>query len=252
MNKWFDKIEYAQSLLDADHLEYSNADISMIAGFLICQQGLSVNEASSIIMDRLMKVYDLAVISLRKKKWLEIIKHAAKRGYDDIAPLKIYKSEVDEIHKAKTITQRRLLFTLLCFAKYQNATSGESSDWVSFPDPMIKKAAGVRNMSTAELNKVLYDLKEAGFVTHSKKVTSNNIHVNFCSTKEDDEEVYTISDLRGLGDIYMALLDTDSPKAYTGKLKVCKNCGAAFLDRTTKSNRMYCSNCQSGKRSKEK
>lgn len=241
MNKWFNKIEYAQNLVEGNPKSYSGADIMMMAGFLIHIKGLSCKEANKIIYDTVSPLYDTLSLGKRAKAWTNIVKRAEKKAFFNIPEIQIYRTEINKICTADSITKRRVLFTLLCFAKYLNLGNPLNNNWVSFTDSMIKKSAGIWNMTQSEFNHVLYVLKEEGFITHSKKITSNNIHVEF--VEESGESVISLSDLRGLGDIYVAKWDYPGGEGER-RLKTCKGCGTPFLDRTKKNNRFYCRNCK--------
>lgn len=246
MNKWFNRLEYGKWLVNAEQLRYSDNDVYMMAGYLIWSEHLTADEAWDIISNKLQAVYTLPTLIGRQKRFSAAMTRAMEKEYTDISPIQIRQKEIDTIATISSATQRRVLFTLLCFAKYNTMVNPENNGWVNFNDTMIKRSSGIY-MSTIEYNEILFRLKEQGMIINSRKVTSNNMQVPWIAN--DGEIVYELADLRGLGDVYVYhwgqyLPSENNHRVFKGILKYCCKCGAPFLDKSSHHNRMICSQCK--------
>lgn len=244
MNRYFHKIDYGQHLFESDQKVFTDADITLMAVFLLHGKGLSLDEAVQLLTDRVP-----VITGKTKAETVKVISRIAIRTYNkpftDIHSIQIYQEELDDIAKISSAEQRKVLFTLLCFAKYHNAQNPNNNNWVNFNDAMIKRSAGLYRKNS-EYNQMLYLLKEAGYITHSKKITKNNMRVDIC--REEGTLAYTLEDLRGLGAVYAYtwgrfLPSKNGHTAFTSVLKYCKGCGTPFLDGSYRHKRLYCKDC---------
>jgi len=153
-------------------------------------------------------------------------------------PIQIFKEELDVIKTCGSMRKQKLLFTLLCYSKASDATN----NWVTASARDLFKSAGV-NITVAEQNNMIYELKEQGFLRNSKKIISNNIFVDvFPDGVVGGEVAFDIEDLRSLGAVYQAYIGGSAMAHKT--LKKCRCCGAPFIDSSTKNNQLYCPVCQ--------
>lgn len=168
-------------------------------------------------------------------KWGKVIfktaKQAKERPLVEIMCVKVTKPEIDRIGKLKTIRLKRLAFTLLCLAKFNNTRNNRNNNWVTQKHNEIFTMADIRTTNTDQAL-MLNDLKGAGLISYSNKVNNTNIRVNFID--ENGGIKLLIQDFRHLGMEYMALL---SPKHYSR----CLNCRQLF--KKTGKNHKYCSEC---------
>ena len=246
MNKWFDKIEYGKYLVNTELPRYSDNDAYMMAGYLIWSGGLSQKEALDVIWNKFEIAYTHSTLIARQKRVVTAVCKAFEKAYGDVTPLSVYQQELDVIATISSAIQRRVMFTLLCFAKYNRQINPENDGWVNFDDTMIRKSSGV-SVSSAEYNDMLYQLKERGLITNSKRITSNNMKVN--CLQDSGDTVYRINDLRGLGDVYVYnwgqyLPADNNHRAFRGVLRQCSKCGSPFLDKSSHHNRLKCSCCR--------
>lgn len=156
-------------------------------------------------------------------------------------PIPIFKEELDSIVTCGGIKKQKLLFTLLCYSKASDYTN----NWITTPARELFKSAGI-NMSIADQDNMIYELKEQGYLRNSKKIISNNIWVDVLP--EDVEATalaLEIDDLRSLGAVYQAYVG-GSLMAHK-VLKKCRCCEAPFIDGSTKNNQLYCSSCRKNK-----
>lgn len=144
---------------------------------------------------------------------------AKKRKPIEIEYIPISKIELEAIHAVQNNPKERLLFTLLVLAKYNNLKSGRehNNDWVNFDEKTIFKLARVA-CTLKERDKMIYELKECGFISNSKKITSLNLKVNFI---DESETALKITDMRELGFQYLETLPNNL-------VRRCSSCGKPY------------------------
>lgn len=82
---------------------------------------------------------------------------------------------------------------------------------------------------------MIYELKEAGYIVNSKKISSPNIKVVFIDDTSD--EILKITDMRELGYQYMETL----PKT---PIRRCLKCGKPYKLKSKNSRAGLCPDCQ--------
>lgn len=245
MDKYFDRIDWARALLDGKEVgRYTDFDVYLMASACIWLDGKTEEETIDTLLT-FRKVYS----SMGPAGRLERIKRQTKRAtqYElrDIAPVKIYKEELDEIAQCPDLRKQKVLFSMLCMAKYNNNLRENNNNWVNFDARAIFESANV-HVSVEQRDLILYILKEDGYIRHSLKVTNNNIQVLYCEPDDkhaDEDAVLVVSDLRRLGDIYINYLGG----AIRGKrtLKICRLCGCPFLAPLSRHvHYLYCPECR--------
>lgn len=162
------------------------------------------------------------------------ISKAKKRDLLNIDYIPITQKELDTIKEIKNPARERLVFTLLVIAKFNNLKSETNNNWINYPMEMWFKLARVA-CKVDDRPYMIYDLKEAGLVEVSKKITRFNIRVTFVDN--DSDPVLKITDMRELGYQYQNL----GPKS---KIKLCKRCGKPYKVKSSKARSAFCSDCQ--------
>lgn len=255
MNRYFHKMDYGRYLFESDLAEYSDADIVLMAAFLVHDREVPSDEAIELLIQK-MEGKTLKTTYELNRSVKGAVARMLARPFVDIHQISIYQDELDKIAEIPSATDRKVMFTLLCFAKYNNALNPNNNNWVNFDDTMIKKSAGVHSR-IRDYNLTMYNLKEMGMIAHSKKVTKNNILVKIIHNDEVESEndevgvppVMSLDDLRGLGAVYAytwgRFLTTGGGRnQHRSILKYCKECGAPFLDGSPKHGRQYCFECR--------
>jgi len=167
-----------------------------------------------------------------------IVERAVKRGKN--CPLvmldgvDVYDGEMKSIEKVGGRQARRLAFTLLCLAKFQNAVNKDSNFWVSIPDGEIARMANIKT-SIRRQCAMYSQLRDAGLITFSKQIDNTNVRVDFA---EDGGDVAVrVTDFRNLGYQYMMYLGEP--------YYVCKHCGITVKKEHPSSDNhvKYCKDC---------
>lgn len=162
-------------------------------------------------------------IDYSEADWMQHIERcvvrAKKRPPLEIEYIPISKIELEAIHAVQDSQKERLLFTLLVLAKFNNLKSGRerNNDWVNFDEKTIFKLARVA-CPLKDRDKMIFELKECGFISNSKKITSLNLKVNFI---DESETALKITDMRELGFQYLETLPNNL-------VRRCSRCGKPY------------------------
>ena len=171
---------------------------------------------------------------MNTSRWHEYIdtciQRSDKRALLNIPYIPITQRELDMIEGLPNDSMRKLLFSLLCLAKYGHAVHPKNDGWVNMDR---KKIFSLSNIATTvhRQHLLINDLKSAGYITYSKIVDNINIHVS--NIDEQGQPVMRIDDFRNLGNQYMNHL--------RGGYISCKCCGIITKKRGTKQ--YYCKQC---------
>lgn len=213
--------KYAEKILETH--QFNETDFPIELSFLIRYLYHHKELKRAGILKFLSEFMPETNITYSEDTWIvyidKCINKAKKRPPVEIDCIPISKIELEAIHAIQDNPKERLLFTLLVLAKYNNLKSGRehNNDWVNFDEKTIFKLARVA-CSMRDRDKMIYELKEAGFITNSKKITSLNIKVNLI---DESETVLKITDMRELGFQYQETFPNNL-------IRRCSNCGKPY------------------------
>lgn len=136
----------------------------------------------------------------------------------------------------------RLMFTLICLAKYGNAARVGNNGWVNASDKDIFALANV-STTIRRQSFMLNKIHSMGLLQFSKKV--DNVNMRVTCIDEEGEPVMQVSDFRNLGNQYMmyhgfpyiecASCGLVVPKGNNSH-RLCKQCGEARNREKTNEN----------------
>lgn len=167
------------------------------------------------------------------KEVSDALKCALKRPALEIDSIDITATELEKINALNSRQAKRLAFTLLCLAKYNDASRAKNDHWVNMADTQIMKMANI-STSLRRQGLLYWTLREAGLVQFSKKIDSLGTRVLFI---DGGEPVIHITDFRSLGYQY---------QMYLGEpYFVCENCGVTVKqnNQNNKGRQKYCKEC---------
>lgn len=145
----------------------------------------------------------------------------------------ITQPEMDKIASLQSVLQQRLMFTLVCLAKYGNAINKNNGNWVNFEQKDIFSLANV-TLSSKRQSLMINELWQAGFVGYSCLVNNINLNIKII---EDGETALFVNDFRNLGNQYMR---------YNGeKYFECEGCGLVLKVTSNSAHQKYCRECAS-------
>lgn len=158
------------------------------------------------------------------------IKYAWKGSLIMIDPIAITRGEMEMIAKLPGILLQRLMFTLVCLAKYGNAVRPCNNAWVNRD---IREIIALSNIKvTVRRQSLLFnDLWREGYIGFSNII--DNINVNVKILDSEGEAALHIDDFRNLGNQYMQ---------YVGEgYMACHHCG--LVVKRNSPNQKYCKDC---------
>lgn len=168
-------------------------------------------------------------------KWSEtldkFVKNAAKYPLVHIDYVPVTKSELEKIELLESRRHQRLMFSMLCIAKFYDLKNPQNNHWVNQDDKVVFALASTP-MSKHDQNIVLHELFKAGYIKFSQKVDNLNSQVQIIDN--DSPVVLKISDFRKLGYEYML---------YKGANYIrCKNCGK-LVKQNKNGTKQFCDDC---------
>lgn len=173
--------------------------------------------------------------------WENIIEDISRKGkkYElrNVESVGITQSELNRIKSAKTKNHKKILFTMLCFAKLYNITSPNNNNWVNADIKEIFKTARVIVKHREDKFLLLNDLESNGYISFSSKNDNLNMKINFIDNI--NESILYIIDFRELGYEYLNYIKD-------GNFTRCKICDR--LIRKTSKNIQYCAECKEVKK----
>ena len=159
------------------------------------------------------------------------VKYAQKRDLINIPPIPITRREIEKIGELHGLLIERLMFALLCLAKYGNAINPKNNSWVNRDVREILALANVK--TTVKRQSLLFnDLWAAGYIGFSNIVDNINVSVKIIDDAVSDAVMW-IDDFRNLGNQYMQHIGD-------GYMS-CQHCGAVI--RRNSPNQKYCKAC---------
>ena len=164
------------------------------------------------------------------------IKRVKKYPYKKIESIKITQNELDYIKSYNDIKQEKLLFVMLCFAKYNHDFHGTSSYWVNESHSLIFKEARV-HVKAVERPALLRELLLKGAFTMSNAPGTFSKKLAYVSEDSNDPVILELTEIDFEELAYTYLFYKDG---FTGFVH-CANCGR--LTRKKVNNQKYCKEC---------
>ena len=224
-----DERAWAESAIN--NLTLGNKPVETLGRIAKCYyaDGYSRREIAKMLEEFLIKCDPTVSVA----KWQDTIESIAKNAdrypLIDIGGVSITRSEMKAISELKTKMLKRLMFTLLCIAKYGNAINPKNNNWVNCDAKDFFNMANIKTTSVRQ-SLLINDLWQLGYIGYSNVV--DNVNLNVKIVGNDEEELF-VSDFRNLGNQYMDYID--------GGYMKCENCGAVVKDCSHRQK--YCSEC---------
>lgn len=159
------------------------------------------------------------------------VANADKYPLIDIDGVEVTSKEMNVVKNAGGILLQRLLFTLVCLAKYGNAVNPNNKNWVNTPPRDIFALADIKvNLNRQSL--MVNDLWKRGCLEYSRIVDNINLNVKVIDEEPKDVALF-VTDFRSLGNQYMKFIGNDYME--------CQNCGIVI--KRASNRQKYCPSC---------
>ena len=194
-------------------------------------QGLRKAEIKKRIEDFMVRC-DPTINIVRWQDTIDaMVKGSSKYPLVEIDKIAVTASEMDAIMKLTSIQQQRLMFVLVCLAKYGDAIRPKNSGWVNLESKDIFSLANI-TLTSKRQALLINDLWQVGYVGYSRVIDNVNLCVQILDYEA--EPAIEITDFRNLGNQFRRYL---GDKSYIQ----CCNCGLVI--KRTSPNHKYCPAC---------
>lgn len=207
--------------------------LSIIAKYYYYCLNYKKSKIEMLLNDFMFKNYSIGYQSDRLS-WQDTIEKIVKKVNNytllELDGVKITKSELKTISGIGNPNKERVMFTILCLAKFGIARNPQSNGWVNTDSKEIFKMARV-SCKAKERELYIGDLCDRGLLELPKRNDNVSLRVTFI---DDGEEELFISDFREIGYEYLK---------YKGENFIrCAEC--EILTRGNKNGtKRYCKDC---------
>lgn len=192
--------------------------------------GYKKKEIGSLLEDFMLKCDPTVNIVKWQGTIDKQVNNADKYELVELSGIEITQDEMDKIQQLNGKLLQRLMFTMLCLAKYGNAVNSKNNNWVNKKDKEIFSLANI-SITTKRQSFMINDLWTMQYIGFSRVV--DNININVKIINDSSPTVLYISDFRNLGNQYMK---------YCGEKYIeCVCCGKVVKENHGKQ--QYCNDC---------
>lgn len=223
--------EWAKSAIDSLSLGKKPYDTIVRVAKYYKSEGLRKNDVRRKVEDFMIRCQPRLSLVKWDASITAAVNAAEKYPMICLTGVTVTDAEMRKIESLSSILQRRLMFTLVCLAKYGNAVNRSNGNWVNFEQKDIFQLANV-TLSSKRQALMINDLWQSGFIGYSCLVDNTSISVKII---EDGEAELFVDDFRNLGNQYM--------RHYGGNYFECECCGLVLKVTNASSHQRYCDTC---------
>lgn len=190
--------------------------VSLLSRYNYHEVHMSDEQSYSFIVQWL-QVHNLIFSEYKYSSLIQdCVRKAPKCPFYQIDSIDISRSELEKIQAIGNIRQEKILFVLLCMAKFQAVAFGFKDNFVTIKIPELFKTARV-SVPSREREAILYQLKKLGYIKFPQRVDSQGL---FVTLDADDGETIKLGEAECDELAYTYLQLTDQ-----GKITHCEKCG---------------------------
>lgn len=192
--------------------------------------GYKPNRVRALLEEFILRSDSSAIIRRWEDTISSAVKWAQKRPLLEIDSIDITEHDLAVCSSISSIRNQRVMFTLICLAKFMNASNPRNNNWVNKQDSEIFSLANSK-VPFREQALMIRELNQMDLIRFSNKVDNTNINVTCLDY--DSPVVIHITDFRNLGYQYMRYLG--------GSYFECERCGIVAPKKSNRSK--YCAKC---------
>jgi len=193
------------------------------------------NESEENVINRLhehvAKLSDIYIWEMNNDYIKKTVARAKQYDLINIDKITIYESEIEQIRKAKNLTQEKVLFSYLVHAKIKYKIKEETNGWVSNPSKEVFKSVGI-NYTSKRRDLIEKQLIDTGYFNLSRGVDNNSKQVNYMSLT--GKVFCEINNFNQLGEQYEILMGVN-------EYIKCASCNKLIIKKSNKNK--YCVEC---------
>lgn len=229
-----DEIGYAQDVLGEQIIPKRAVDAIYILAKYYSYMGAPAANSIKKIRSYLERNYREYNVELEGEQIRRSVRWALKHPATTVDGVNITKGEIDKIRDIPSKLKQRLMFTMLCLAKYYTAVNPNVRYWVKTPYPEIL-AMSNSSMKMRDFLLFLHALREMGYVGFAKAGDNLSLHILIAEdgVDADTDKTLWVQDFENLGYEWMRFLG--------GDIAACSECGK--LMRRRGNRHKYCKEC---------
>lgn len=265
------EVKYAENLLVTGYIGKKPSSIlSILARYFRHKMSMNTNQIIDALDSYMSNNYEFYNRNAWSKTISSISKNSKKYPIREIDGIGISASELEKIKQLDNIKYEKIVFTMLCLAKYYNTLSENNNNWINTSVEDVFKLARVSEKKSIDkfytLNKI-YRLD--GYISLSNKIDNMNIQIPFV---DNEKPVITINCLEELGYEYMNISNPNmfyrcedcnklskknkfndnrkKCKEHSGyqakpqRMVICQDCKKAFFVNSMNNKTCRCEECQ--------
>lgn len=237
-----ERVENLLALGDFSSSDYH--EVRLIIRYYISELGMNIKEE---ILEKIKNFLEEKKSDYYEWEWEGRLESIVKEELKNQTPITsvgaiyVTQEEIDTIRKLKNASQRKLLFTLIMYARYNSEKRGVKTEWASAPTQQdIFKSANIGDMTILRQNLVVKDLLDQGLISQSKHMRKLNLKVN-CLYNEG-VIAFWINSFEDMGKEIEKHLNI----TYNG-YKKCEICEKLYKPKAKDYSSKYCGTCKKNK-----
>jgi hypothetical protein len=209
--------------------------VFLLAKYYIHHLCKDLDSVAELLHAYMRSVTDVYVWEMNDDYIKKTIVSASKHDLVKVDSVVIYESEIEQIRKAKNLTQEKVLFSYLVYAKVKYQIKEDTNGWVNNTSKDVFHSVGV-NYTLRKRDMVSNELIKGGYLIPSKTVSNNSVQVAYLALT--GKEFYKVVKFEQLGEQYEMMVGV-------GEFIECEVCSKLARKRSSKSNSLkYCNACQ--------
>ena len=236
--------KYIESLLEDKTnkpIEKPGALLPLLAQYYYDYNGYRKKKITDLLIDFLNTRYPS--FEHNKKSWIETCASVAKstggKPLFQIDGIPITQKEIETItQNVNDKSLERLLFVMLCIAKYNNARNPNNQGWIKTDLKELFSLAKVKS-NPQNRGKIIHTLINTGLIETAKKINIVSLRVTFAEYDVNKNTVLftMIKDFRELGFQYNRLMNY-------GDYFTCEKCGITVkANKQNNNKKCMCKKC---------
>ena len=236
--------KYIENLIENkanEQIEKPGALLPLLAQYYYEFKGYRKKKITDLLIDFLNTRYPS--FEHNKKSWIETCAKIAKttggKPLLQVDELSITQKEIETItQNVNDKSLERLLFVMLCIAKYNNLKNPKNQGWVNTDLKDLFTLAKVKS-NPQNRGKIIHTLINTGLIETAKRIDKVNLKVCFIDTDDNKNTVLftMIKDFRELGFQYNRLMNY-------GDYFTCEKCGITVkANKQNNNKKCMCKKC---------
>lgn len=223
--------EWAKEAIDSLSLGRKPFDTIVLVAKYFKAEGYKKHEVRRKVEDFMIRCNPRLSLVLWEDSITAAVNIAERSPLICLNGVSVTEPEMKKIEALDSKLQERVMFTLVCLAKYGNAINAKNGNWVNTGQKTIFQLANV-TLSSKRQSLMINDLWCAEYIGYNRKVDNTSLNVKIL---EEGETAIFVDDFRNLGNQYM--------RYHGGSYFECEGCGLVLKETNPSAHQKYCNEC---------